>query len=115
MSKKIRNIIASVVIIGVFSIIEPNSFNLITTKAYAEENPYLNDIYVSEGPRIDFSKKVYSYIVDVNKDDDEIYIKAKPDYSTYTVKINGQEVTKDDKYSEIVSLDKGKNKDTNRS
>lgn len=110
MSKSIRNMIAGIVIISVFSVIEPSCLNLITTKAYAQEKPYLKDIYVSEGPRIDFSEHVYSYIVDVNKDDDKIFIKAKPDDSSDTVKINGQEVTKDDKYKEVLNLDIGKNK-----
>ena len=110
MSKSIRNIIAAVFIIGVFSVIEPSSLNLITTKAYAEEKPYLKSIYLSEGNNLHFSEDVYSYIVDVNKDNEEISIKAKPDDPSYIVKINGQEVTKDDNYKENLTLDKGKNK-----
>ena len=110
MSKSIRNIIATVFIIGVFSVIEPNSLSLMTTKVYAEEKPYLRNIYLSEGDNINFSEDVYSYIVDVDKDTDEIFIKAKPDDPSDTVKINGQEVTKDDNYKENVILDKGKNK-----
>jgi len=110
MNKSIRNIIAAVFIIGVFSVIEPSSLNLITTKAYAEEKPYLKSIYLSEGNNLHFSEDVYSYIVDVNKDDEEISIKVKPDDPSYTVKINGQEVTEDDNYKENLTLDKGKNK-----
>ena len=110
MSKSIRNIIATVFIIGVFSVIEPNSLSLMTTKVYAEEKPYLRNIYLSEGDNIKFSEDVYSYIVDVDKDTDEIFIKAKPDDPSDTVKINGQEVTKDNYYKENVILDKGKNK-----
>jgi len=109
MSKSIRKIIAAVFIIGVFAVIEPNCLNLITTKAYAQEKPYLKDIYVSEGTKINFSENVYSYILDVDKDDEEMFIKAKPEDSSYKVKINGQEVTKDDKYKKNLTLDKGKN------
>jgi len=110
MSKSIRNIIAAVFIIGVFSVIEPNCFNLIATKAYAEEKPYLGNIYLSEGNNINFSEDEYSYIVDVDKDTDEMFIKAKPENDSDKVEINGQEVTKDDKYKQTLKLDKGKNK-----
>ena len=110
MSKRIRNIIATVFIIGVFSVIEPNSLSLMTTKVYAEEKPYLRSIYLSEGNNLNFSEDVYSYIVDVDKDTDEIFIKAKPDDPSDKIKINGQEVTKDNYYKENVLLDKGKNK-----
>jgi len=110
MSKIIRKIISAVVIIGVFSVIEPNSLNLITTKAYAEEKPYLKNIYLSEGNNIKFSEDVYSYVVDVDKDTEETFIKAKPDDPLDAVKINGQVVTKDGNYKENLTLDKGKNK-----
>lgn len=109
MSKTIRNIIAAVFIVGSFSVIEPNSFNLMTIRAYAEERPCLKSIYLSEGDNIDFSEDVYSYIVDVDKDTEEIFIKARPDDPSYIVKINGQVVTKDDYYKEDMALDKGKN------
>lgn len=110
MSKTIRNIIVAVFIIGSFSVIEPGCLNLITTKAYAEEKPSLKNIYLSEGDNIDFSEDVYSYIVDVDKDTEEIFVKAKPENPYDTVKINGQIITKDDNYKENISLDKGKNK-----
>ena len=110
MSKSIRNIIATIFIVGVFSVIEPTCFNLMSTKAYAEENPYLRNIYLSEGNDVDFSQDVYSYIVDVDKDTEETFIKAKPvDYSD-KVKINGLEVIKDDNYKQTLKLDKGRNK-----
>lgn len=110
MSKNIRNIIAAVFIIGVFSVVEPNCFNLMTTKAYAEEKPHLRNIYLNEGNDIDFSEDVYSYIVDVDKDTEEAFIKAKPEDASDIVKINGQQVTKDDNYKQTLKLDKGKNK-----
>ena len=110
MSKSIRNILATVFIIGVFSVIEPNCLNLINTKVYAEEKPYLKGIYLSKGDNIRFSEDVYSYIVDIHEDDEVIFIDAKPGDPSYTVKINGQKVSEDDSYKEKLTLDKGKNK-----
>lgn len=109
MSKSIRNIIAGALIVGAFSIVDSGNLNLITTRAYAEETPYLRSIYLSEGDDIKFSEDVHSYIVDVDKDDEEIFIKARPEDPSYIVKINGKVVTKEDSYKEDVILDKGKN------
>jgi glucan-binding YG repeat protein len=110
MSKKIKKIIAALFFISAFLVVEPSCMNLMTTKAYAEEKPSLKGIYLSAGDNINFSENVYSYIVDVDKDIDEIFIKAKPDDPSYEVKINGQAVTKDDNYKENLLLDPGKNK-----
>jgi len=110
MSKIIRNIIVAVFIIGAFSIIEPSCLSLMTTKVYAQENPNLRSIYLSEGDNIDFSNDIYSYIVDVDKDTEEMFIKAKPEDPSDIVKINGQVVIKDDNYKANLTLDKGKNK-----
>lgn len=113
MSKVIRNVISSVIILGIFSGIQPNHSNLIVTKAYAEEKedykPHLKSIYLTEGDNIKFSEEVYSYIVDLRKDVDEAIIKVKPEDSNDTVKINGQVVTDDDRYMKDLNLDKGKN------
>ena len=64
---------------------------------------------MSEGNNIRFKEDVYSYIVDVDKDTEEAFIKAKPEDPSYTVTINGQTVTKDDNYKEMLNLNKGKN------
>jgi glucan-binding YG repeat protein len=110
MSKKIKNIILTLFIIGAFSVLDSNSLNLITTKVYAEDKPCLKSIYLSDGDNINFSKDIYSYVVDVENDTDQVIIKAKPDDLLDQVKINGDIVTKDDNYREIVPLVKGKNK-----
>ena len=109
MSKNIRNIISALFIVSIFSIIEPSCLNLMNTAAYAEEKPYLKSVYLSEGNSIDFSEDTYSYIVDVDKDIDEMFIKAKPNDPSYIVKINGQVVTKDEYYKKNIALNKGKN------
>jgi len=114
MSKNIRNIIAAIFIINAFAIIEPSCLNLITKQAYAvevkeQEKPHLKNIYLSEGDDIQFSENEYSYTVDVHKDTEEAFIKAKPDDPLDTVKVNGKVVTKDEYYKSDIELKKGKN------
>lgn len=112
MSKNIRNITvatATAFIFTTFPIMEPNYSNLSMIKAYAEEKPSLRSIYLSEGDNINFSEDVYSYIVDVDKDTEEIYVKAKPYDILDKVEVDGQAVTKDDSYKRTLKLEKGKN------
>ncbi|MZK53453.1 N-acetylmuramoyl-L-alanine amidase family protein [Clostridium beijerinckii] len=77
------------------------------------DNVYLSSITLMGG-NIDFSKKVYTYDVQVPEDLSKITIRARPDcdsgkYDDYKVKINGVKVDKDDKFKDDVSLNKGKN------
>lgn len=109
MSKNIRNIIAAMFICAGVSVTAPSCLNFTLTQAFAEDKPSLKSIYLSEGDNIRFSEDVYSYIVDVDDDAEELFVKAKPYDSQDTVKINGQVVTKDDYYKEDVKLEKGKN------
>lgn len=109
MSKIVRRIIAVVVAGGLF-ITEPFSFNLFNTKAYASENrPSLKSIYLSDGDDIAFDEDIHSYIVDLDKDTEEIYVKAKPEDDSDKVKINGQDVTENDSYKRLIKLNKGRN------
>lgn len=109
MSKNIRNIIAAILVFTAFSVSAPTCLNLTLTKAYAEDKPSLRNIYLSEGDNIRFSEDIHSYIVDLDKDAEEIFVKAKPDDPLDTVKINGQVVTKDDYYKQTLKLEQGKN------
>lgn len=109
MSKNIRNIIAAIFVFSAFSVTAPSCLNFTLDKAYADTKPSLRDIYINKGDNIDFFEYVYSYIVDVDKETDEIYIRAKPDDVQYTVKINGEVVTKDDSFKKNVKLELGKN------
>jgi glucan-binding YG repeat protein len=109
MSKNIRNIVATMFILTAFSFIAPNSLNLTMTQAYAEDKPSLKSIYVSDVDDIRFSGDVHSYIVDFDNDKEDIFIRAKPEKPEDTVKINGQEVSKNDFYKGNVKLEKGKN------
>lgn len=111
MKKSIRHLIVGTAVIGTFSIIQPvNYLNINNIKAYAASKIYLKNITLSEGEYIDFKDNQYSYMVDVGKDIEEITVRARPDEDNYKVKINGQSVTKDDKYKETIELKYGKNK-----
>ena len=110
MSRRIKNIIGALIVIGSFLILEPQYFNLFSAKVYAEEKPYLKSIYLSDGDNIKFSKYIHTYVVDVDKDTDQILIKPTPDSLSSEIKINGQATDKDNNYKQIVSLNEGKNK-----
>lgn len=70
----------------------------------------LKGIYLDEGEEIDFSKDIYSYIVDVESNIEELTLKARPEDENSIVRINGAVVGKDEKYKQTIKLDKGKNK-----
>lgn len=77
------------------------------------DNVYLRDITL-EGGDIEFSKRTYTYDVNVPEDLSKITIRARPDCDNdeiddYKVKINGIKVDRDDKFKDDVSLKKGKN------
>ncbi|UZP03104.1 cadherin-like beta sandwich domain-containing protein [Clostridium botulinum] len=111
LKKFFRNIIMSFLFIGIFAILEPSKYlNLINKKVYAASKVYLDNIYLSDKCDIDFSRKKYSYILDVDKSLEEIVVRARPEDYNDTVKINGEITTRDDKYRKLVPLEIGKNK-----
>lgn len=109
MSRRIRNILITLAVIGGFSIVEPSYCNLITKKAYAEDVPYLKNIAISGMEKINVSQDVNSYIIDVNKDEDVVFLKARPNDTLDGVKINGKEATKESYFKQKVMLVEGKN------
>lgn len=97
-------------IVGIESII---LFNLTCVESYAEtkeDKPSLKSIYVNQGNDIEFSKDIYSYIVDVDKEEEEVFLRAKPENENYVVRINGEVADKEDKYKKNIKLNMGKNK-----
>ena len=90
--------------------------SLTTVNAYAEteveEQPFLKSIYVGEGNNIEFSKDIHSYIVDVSSDIEETFLRVKPIDENYVVRINGQVVTKEERFKKNLELSMGKNKVT---
>ncbi|WP_297424189.1 cadherin-like beta sandwich domain-containing protein [Clostridium sp.] len=109
MSRTIKNTLMAMFIISAFTVVQPSCLNLINTKVYAEEKPQLRSIYLSEGNNIKFAADKYSYVVDVDKDTSEAFIKAKPDDPQDTVKINGKVVSKDNYYKGDLTIKNGKN------
>lgn len=97
-------------IVGIESII---LFNLACVNAYAqtkEDKPFLKSIYINKGEDIEFSKDIDNYIVDVDKEEEEIYLRAKPEDDNCIVRINGEVADKENKYKKNIKLNMGKNK-----
>lgn len=111
MEKFFRNIIISFLAINSFLILKPAKYlNLQNENVYAASRVYLDNIYISDGYDINFSKKKYSYVLDVDKSLDEILLRARPEDENDTVKINGETLSKDEKNRKLIPLELGKNK-----
>ena len=96
--RKLREGIAATVL-ALYSLIgiEMLSGSLTCVEAYAkniEDKPYLKDIYVGLGYDIEFIKDKYEYIVDVDKDVEDIYVKTRPENDNDIIKINGKVIQK---------------------
>ena len=109
MSKKIRNIVAATVVFSVFPFLAPSCVSFALTQAHAEDKPSLRDMYLGSGEDINFSKGQYSYVLDLDEDTDEVFLRAKPEDPLDTVKVNGEIVTKEKYYRQNLQLEKGKN------
>ncbi len=117
MKNSFRNIIMSFLVINIFSLFGSleymdlvNKKVYAASKNYAESKVYLENIYLSDKCHIDFQKEKYSYVLDVDKSLEDILIKAKPEDYSYIVKVDGDVITRDDKYKKLVPLEIGKNK-----
>lgn len=73
-----------------------------------KEYAYLQNLYISN-ENIDFSKKQYSYNVNVDEDVQEILVRATPEDDDDLVEVNSQSVEEDDNYEKTISLNKGNN------
>lgn len=109
MSKKIRNIVAATVVYSAFSFLAPSCANFALIKAHAVDKPSLKDMYLGSGTDISFSKDKYSYILDLDEDTDQVFLRAKPEDPLDTVKVDGQIITKEKYYRQNLQLEKGKN------
>ncbi|BCZ49040.1 hypothetical protein psyc5s11_51070 [Clostridium gelidum] len=112
MNKKIKRIIAVVLTISAFSIIEPTKYmNLTNTvKAHADiVGADLDDISLEKG-QMKFNANRTAYSVTLKSTVEKLEIKAKPRESSATVEIDGEKVTSGSDYMRIVKLDKGENK-----
>ena len=114
MSKIIKRIISSLLVISAFAAIEPAShINLITEEAYAasfksSDDALLKSLDTSKGS-VKFSSTKSSATVKVKSSVDEVKITAEGKESDYEISIDGD--TADTGESEkTVDLDKGRNK-----
>lgn len=109
-----KRIFTIAIAVGVFCSIDPLNFSILNTNVYAtsteSQTPCLKSIYINEGDDIDFKQNQHEYIVDVSDDVENIFLRAKPEDSSYTVKINGSTLNKDEKYKYETELKEGKNK-----
>lgn len=73
---------------------------------------YLDDLslsYDSDDINFNFDKKKSSYDINVKNKVSSVKVKAKPEDSEYTIKINGREVDDSDDWTDKVSLSEGVN------
>ncbi|MDO5518510.1 MAG: cadherin-like beta sandwich domain-containing protein [Clostridium sp.] len=73
-----------------------------------QDSIFLDDLDLSKGD-IDFFKGTTSYTVKLSSDAESVKITAKPEKSSYRVRIDGKLVTSEDDYKRAVDLNKGKN------
>lgn len=112
MNKYIKKIIAGVTTINIFAMSAPVEYiGLLTDDmAYAATKPYLKKIYVDSGYEINFSYLTYTYNLKVSNSLDEITVKARAEKVSDIVRINGVVVNKENKYKQLIKLDKEVNK-----
>lgn len=112
MNKRIKRMIAVILVINTFGMVEPikyfNLTNIVTANAAINTNLKLKDIYLSKGD-INFDSEITSYDLKVARSVEKIKITAKPKDSEAIVEINGSKVDSSDSYEREVDLDTGDN------
>ncbi|WP_297417390.1 cadherin-like beta sandwich domain-containing protein [Clostridium sp.] len=113
MNKNIRRIIAVLLTISAFAILEPARYsNVMTENAYADDNIYLRGISVTDGDEITLNSAAKTYKTNVPNTDTEVVIRVTTNDSDDKVTIDGDsslEKQSDTKFKKTVSLDKGVN------
>lgn len=69
----------------------------------------LKTLHFDKDISIDFEPEIYKYFINVSDYDEDILIKAQPQYKSDKVYVNDVEVKQDDKYRTFVNLQPGKN------
>lgn len=110
MRKNIKRTVALMLIISIYSIMEPIKYiNLITSKVQADTTSiYLKSLSISNAD-IDFDSDKTNYSIVVEDTVNEVKITAKPKSDDSVVKINGDIVDSSDKYRKTLDLDDGGN------
>ncbi|WP_293983206.1 cadherin-like beta sandwich domain-containing protein [uncultured Clostridium sp.] len=111
MNKNLKKIIAITLSLNAIAVIEPaKDISIFTETAHAAkyDDPLLSELKIS-GYDIDFDKEKYSYKIKVDKNVDQITVRAKPEDSANIVTVNGDEAKEDDKYKVDVDVKQGEN------
>lgn len=111
MNKNLKKIIAITLSLNAIAVIEPaKDISIFTETAHAAkyDDPLLSELKIS-GYDIDFDKETYSYKIKVDKNVDQITVRAKPEDSANIVTVNGDEAKEDDKYKVDVDVKQGEN------
>ncbi len=111
MNKSLKKIIAITLSLNAIAVIEPaKDISIFTETAHAAkyDDPLLSELKIS-GYDIDFDKEKYSYKIKVDKNVDQITVRAKPEDSANIVTVNGDEAKEDDKYKVDVDVKQGEN------
>jgi len=113
MNKSIKRVVAIVLAIGTFAILEPVKYsNIMSTKAYATSSDiYLKGISVTDGDPITLNSASKTYTTNVPNIDTDVVIRVTTNEDSDNVKIDGNslETQSNTKYKMTVSLDKGVN------
>lgn len=110
MKKNIKRVLAFILILGMYTIMEPVKYiNLANAKAQADaSNIYLKSLGIDIG-NIDFDENRTYYNVNVDKMENVVKVTAEPKSEDSQVSINGSVVDSSDKYRKEVDLDLGDN------
>lgn len=113
MNKNIKRIIATSLIIGTFSILEPAKYvNIMTQNAYADDDIYLNNISVTDGDDIVLNSSKKTYKTNVPNSSEQVTIRVTTKSDDDKVEIDGDsslEKQGNRKYKLTVNLEKGLN------
>ena len=110
MNRNLKKIIAVTMAINAIAMIGPTkSFNILldTANASRYDDPRLGELKIDDY-HIDFDKETFSYKLKLDKDVDQIKVKAKPNDSRYIVWVDGDEAKEDKKYKVDVDVKQGK-------
>lgn len=113
MNKKIKRIIATSLVVGAFSVLEPVKYiNIMTETVYADDDIYLSGISVTDGDDIVLNSSKKTYKTNVPNSSEQVIIRVTTKSDTDKVKIDGNsslEMQGNRKYKLTVNLDKGIN------
>lgn len=113
MKKSIKRILAIMITVSSFSVLEPVKYsNIMTEKAYANSDVYLKSMSVTDGDEIQLNSSKKTYTTKVPNSSTTVIIRVTTNDKNDKVIIDGDsnpEKLSDKKYAKTVDLDKGIN------